>query len=103
MPPLDQFPRAHVVTFRYYLGVLAFLNEEYAKVGKRHEQHAADECRTEARRLADLKSPFLAPPFFWRPLLQAETELTFALNNCHRGATRNLESVPYPLRPMRLI
>ncbi|KAN0060768.1 COP9 signalosome (CSN) subunit [Thecaphora frezii] len=31
LPPLDQFPRAHQVTFRYYVGVLAFLGEEYAK------------------------------------------------------------------------
>ncbi|TRM67840.1 hypothetical protein BD626DRAFT_545149 [Schizophyllum amplum] len=31
IPSLDAYPRAHRVTFRYYLGMLNFLNEEYAK------------------------------------------------------------------------
>ncbi|KAF8897869.1 hypothetical protein BD779DRAFT_1714127 [Infundibulicybe gibba] len=31
LPPLSAFPRSHQVTFRYYLGMLSFLNEEYAK------------------------------------------------------------------------
>ncbi|KAJ2289641.1 COP9 signalosome (CSN) subunit, partial [Coemansia sp. RSA 2706] len=30
LPPLDQFPMSHQVTFRYYRGVLAFRNEKYA-------------------------------------------------------------------------
>ncbi|KAG5518772.1 hypothetical protein PMAC_002743 [Pneumocystis sp. 'macacae'] len=30
MPPLECFPKSHVVTYKYYLGVSAFLNEEYA-------------------------------------------------------------------------
>ncbi|QSL65089.1 hypothetical protein MERGE_002394 [Pneumocystis wakefieldiae] len=29
MPPLECFPKSHVVTYKYYLGVSAFLNEEY--------------------------------------------------------------------------
>lgn len=31
LPPLDQFPRSQRVGFHYYVGVLAFLNEDYAK------------------------------------------------------------------------
>lgn len=31
IPPLSAYPRSHQVTFRYYLGMLGFLNEEYAK------------------------------------------------------------------------
>ncbi|KAI9342742.1 hypothetical protein DFJ73DRAFT_842194 [Zopfochytrium polystomum] len=31
LPPIEQYPIAHVVTFKYYLGVLAFFNEDYAK------------------------------------------------------------------------
>ncbi|KAL1743112.1 hypothetical protein HDZ31DRAFT_83654 [Schizophyllum fasciatum] len=31
IPSLEVYPRAHRVTFRYYLGMLSFLNEEYAK------------------------------------------------------------------------
>ncbi|KAN0132594.1 hypothetical protein V8E53_009610 [Lactarius tabidus] len=31
IPPLQEYPRAHQVTYRYYLGMLSFLNEDYAK------------------------------------------------------------------------
>ncbi|KAJ7194545.1 hypothetical protein GGX14DRAFT_700889 [Mycena pura] len=31
IPPLEQYPRAHQVTYRYYIGMLSFLNEEFAK------------------------------------------------------------------------
>lgn len=29
LPPLSNFPRSHQVTYRFYLGVFAFLNERY--------------------------------------------------------------------------
>jgi hypothetical protein len=32
IPALELYPRAHQVTYRYYLGMLSFLNEEYLKV-----------------------------------------------------------------------
>ncbi|GAW06443.1 cop9 signalosome complex subunit 12 [Lentinula edodes] len=31
IPALSQYPRSHQVTFRYYLGMLHFLNEDHAK------------------------------------------------------------------------
>ncbi|KAI5123395.1 hypothetical protein M0805_006103 [Coniferiporia weirii] len=31
IPPLSSYPRAHQVTFRYYIGVIAFLNEDFEK------------------------------------------------------------------------
>ncbi|KAG6832351.1 hypothetical protein H0H87_001815 [Tephrocybe sp. NHM501043] len=31
IPALHLFPRSHQVTYRYYLGMIGFLNEEYAK------------------------------------------------------------------------
>ncbi|KAJ3719349.1 hypothetical protein C8R42DRAFT_697145 [Lentinula raphanica] len=31
IPALSQYPRSHQVTFRYYLGMIHFLNEEHAK------------------------------------------------------------------------
>jgi hypothetical protein len=34
LPPFGQYPRAHRVTYRYYLGVLSFLQEDYAKVSR---------------------------------------------------------------------
>jgi hypothetical protein len=32
MPPLDAFPKAHQVTFKYYVGVIYFLEEAYEEV-----------------------------------------------------------------------
>lgn len=54
LPPLSSYPRAHQVTYRYYLGVFAFLNEKYS---------------------------------------DAERELQFAFDNCHRRAYRNQQCV----------
>ncbi|KAJ7245685.1 hypothetical protein C8J57DRAFT_1361426 [Mycena rebaudengoi] len=31
IPPLEEYPRAHQVTYRYYVGMLSFLNEEFVK------------------------------------------------------------------------
>ncbi|KZT71567.1 hypothetical protein DAEQUDRAFT_809881 [Daedalea quercina L-15889] len=31
IPPLAAYPRSHQVTYRYYLGMLSFLNEDFAK------------------------------------------------------------------------
>jgi hypothetical protein len=32
MPPLESFPKAHQVTFKYYVGVIYFLEENYVEV-----------------------------------------------------------------------
>ena len=32
MPDIELFPKSHLVTFRYYVGVIHFLEEDYAKV-----------------------------------------------------------------------
>ena len=32
MPPLESFPKSHMVTFEYYVGVIFFLEEDYEKV-----------------------------------------------------------------------
>jgi hypothetical protein len=32
LPPLTAFPASHIVTFKYYLGVISFLEEHYAEV-----------------------------------------------------------------------
>lgn len=31
LPPLELYPKADQVTFRYYTGLLSFLNEQYGK------------------------------------------------------------------------
>lgn len=33
MPPVEAYPKSHVVTFKYYVGVILFLEEDYVKVG----------------------------------------------------------------------
>jgi len=32
MPELDAFPQSHIITFKYYFGVIQFLEEDYAAV-----------------------------------------------------------------------
>jgi len=32
MPPLDAFPKSQQVTFKYYAGVISFLEEDYVQV-----------------------------------------------------------------------
>jgi COP9 signalosome complex subunit 12 len=32
LPPLEEFPRSHVVTWKYYCGVFAFGKEDYETV-----------------------------------------------------------------------
>ncbi|BFZ57449.1 COP9 signalosome (CSN) subunit [Savitreella phatthalungensis] len=41
LPPLQYFPRGHQLTWRYYLGVLAFMREDYA-IADRELQTALD-------------------------------------------------------------
>lgn len=33
MPPVEAYPKSHIVTFKYYVGVILFLEEDYGKVG----------------------------------------------------------------------
>jgi len=32
LPPLESFPKSQIVTFKYYVGVIHFLDENYAEV-----------------------------------------------------------------------
>lgn len=57
------------VTYKYYLGMLHFLNEEFAKVGLC--------CPAQNDRA--------------NPPRQSEEQLTFAFYNCHRNAQANRE------------
>ncbi|KAJ7181598.1 hypothetical protein C8R43DRAFT_1055288 [Mycena crocata] len=74
IPALELYPRAHQVTYRYYLGMLSFLNEEHAKV----------------RRVARL--------FF-----RAEQELTIAFYHCHIDAHENQARILAYLIPLRIL
>jgi hypothetical protein len=48
IPLLQEYPRAHQVTYRYYLGMLSFLNEDYAK-SEQELTFAFYNCHLEAR------------------------------------------------------
>ncbi|KAF9226916.1 hypothetical protein BS17DRAFT_728895 [Gyrodon lividus] len=49
IPPLSAYPRSHQVTYRYYLGMLSFLNEDYAKA-EQELTLAFYNCHTQAHR-----------------------------------------------------
>lgn len=69
MPTLDAFPKAHQVTFKYYVGVIYFLEEAY------------EEVRVPPSRDAKIL----------KPIHQAEKHLTEAWQMCHKDSIRNKE------------
>ena len=71
MPSLEAFPMSHQVTFKYYVGVVYFLEEDYAEV----------------RKLTSDDSQLLTL------FTQAEKNLTEAWEMCHKDATHNSQSV----------
>lgn len=42
MPALESFPMAHQVTYKYYVGVIYFLEENYAEVSQ--NPHTSSTC-----------------------------------------------------------
>ena len=40
MPPIEAFPKSHIVTFKYYVGIILFLEEDYAHVGYCYDSNA---------------------------------------------------------------
>ena len=72
MPTLDAFPKSHIVTFKYYVGVIFFLEEDYKQV------------------------PFLTPPNEHSIITntdKAEESLTEAYRLCYASSYRNKEYV----------
>ena len=60
MPPLSAFPRAHQVTFKYYNGVISFLEEDYA-TAEEFLLSAYDMCDRHASKNLDLILTYLIP------------------------------------------
>lgn len=48
LPAFERFPRSQRVTFKYYVGVLAFLNEEYHKA-EAELSEAFSNCHRDAK------------------------------------------------------
>ncbi|KDQ21104.1 hypothetical protein BOTBODRAFT_27100 [Botryobasidium botryosum FD-172 SS1] len=71
IPPLEQYPRHDQVTYKYYLGLLSFLNEEY----KRSEEDltfAFYNCYRDAVRNQELILTYLIPLRLLRGQLPSE-------------------------------
>jgi hypothetical protein len=49
LPALEKFPIGHQVTYRYYIGVLAFFDENYG-VAEGHLGFAFERCHYKARK-----------------------------------------------------
>jgi len=60
LPPFELYPKAHRVTYRYYTGVLAFLQEDYAKAEKSLVE-AWDVCHPRAEKNKALILAYLIP------------------------------------------
>ncbi|KAJ2992753.1 hypothetical protein NUW58_g2063 [Xylaria curta] len=60
IPPIDKFPKSQQVTFKYYEGVLAFLEENYVEAEK-HLEMAWLMCHKGAQRNLELILTYLIP------------------------------------------
>ncbi|MCJ1404325.1 COP9 signalosome (CSN) subunit [Xylographa trunciseda] len=60
MPPMEAFPKSHIVTFKYYVGVILFLEEDYVQA----ETYLTDTwnmCHKDAQRNRELILTYLIP------------------------------------------
>ncbi|KAL8994938.1 MAG: hypothetical protein Q9169_005239 [Polycauliona sp. 2 TL-2023] len=62
MPPMSHFPKAHIVTFRYYVGVIHFLDEEYHKA-EENLTAAYRMCHKDASTNKNLILTYLVPTY----------------------------------------
>lgn len=60
MPELESFPKAHQVTYKYYVGVIAFLDENYAEA-QTQLIDAWQMCHKDATRNQELILTYLIP------------------------------------------
>ena len=60
MPVLEAFPRSHIVTFKYYVGVIQFLEEDYAQA-EENLTSAWHMCHRSATRNIELILTYLIP------------------------------------------
>lgn len=60
MPPLSSFPRSHIATFKYYVGVIFFLDEDYPQA-EENLTEALKLCRRTSRENLELILTYLIP------------------------------------------
>ncbi|KAK2740610.1 COP9 signalosome (CSN) subunit [Onygenales sp. PD_40] len=60
IPPFSAFPKSHIVTFKYYLGVICFLEENYAEA-EEHLTYAWKMCHPDSKKNKELILTYLIP------------------------------------------
>ncbi|MCJ1271264.1 COP9 signalosome (CSN) subunit [Lobaria immixta] len=60
MPPMDAFPKSHIVTFEYYVGVMSFLDDNYIRA-EEHLTDALNLCHKDSHRNKELILTYLIP------------------------------------------
>ncbi|MCJ1288370.1 COP9 signalosome (CSN) subunit [Xylographa opegraphella] len=60
MPPMESFPKSHIVTFKYYVGVILFLEEDYVQA-EEYLTDAWNMCHRGAHRNQELILTYLIP------------------------------------------
>ncbi|KAJ5183393.1 hypothetical protein N7492_001009 [Penicillium capsulatum] len=60
IPPMEAFPKSHIVTYKYYLGIIHFLDENYTEA-EEHLTHAWRLCHTRATKNRELILTYLIP------------------------------------------
>jgi hypothetical protein len=53
MPTLDAFPKAHQLTFKYYVGVIYFLEENYEEVRQRNMSNHCQDAKPPSVRVSE--------------------------------------------------
>ncbi|KAG8689273.1 COP9 signalosome (CSN) subunit [Ceratobasidium sp. 395] len=71
IPPLSQYPRADQVTYKYYLGLINFLNENH-KSAEEDLTFAFCNCHRDAKRNRELILTYLIPLRLCRGVLPSE-------------------------------
>ncbi|QRV92356.1 hypothetical protein RhiJN_20374 [Ceratobasidium sp. AG-Ba] len=75
IPPLSQYPRADQVTYKYYLGLINFLNENH-KSAEEDLTFAFYHCHRDAERNRELILTYLIPLRLCRGVLPSEALFT---------------------------
>ncbi|KAF2668826.1 hypothetical protein BT63DRAFT_471951 [Microthyrium microscopicum] len=60
LPPLNQYPLSHQVTFNYYSGVMSFIEEDYSKA-EEFLKEAFEKCHPQATKNQELILTYLIP------------------------------------------
>ncbi|KAL5339095.1 hypothetical protein BJX70DRAFT_178609 [Aspergillus crustosus] len=60
LPPMEHYPRSHIVTFKYFVGVILFLDEKYAEA-EEHLAYAWSSCHKRAIINRQLILTYLVP------------------------------------------